>query len=74
MPEHDHARLDLAVFESIQRPPEVCRITVTVVEFRRGEGCCEADPVRLCWAYYRDDGTLITVVDSWLDQPVRERR
>ena len=34
-------------------------MTVTVVRFVRGVGCCEESPVRLVTAYYDADGSLL---------------
>jgi hypothetical protein len=50
--------------KAIGRPPEARERTVIEVEFRRGAGCCEEDPVRIVRAYYATDGTLLAERDT----------
>ena len=52
-----------AMAKAIGRPPEVRTMTVVAVTFRRGEGCCEADPVREVIAYYALDGEVLAEHD-----------
>jgi hypothetical protein len=54
-PPHYHSRVD--------RPPVVEQVTMTVVQFGRGMGCCEQSPYRIVTAYYFPDGSLLTEVD-----------
>lgn len=68
--QHMHANLDAAVKAGIDRPPDVCRVVQVIeVEFRRGEGCCDADPVRRCRAWYTLDGDLLAVADPERPEP-----
>jgi hypothetical protein len=39
------------------------QVTMTVVQFGRGMGCCEQSPYRIVTAYYFPDGSLLTEVD-----------
>lgn len=71
---HGHRWMPERIRNGIMRPPElettaVGRFTVT---FRRGEGCCDEDPVRLCtvtWEKRTPFTALeqLLVEDPWLD-------
>lgn len=43
--------------------PVVKQETVTVVQFGRGQGCCELSLVRIVTAYYSADGELLFEFD-----------
>ena len=61
---HKHRSLPASVKAGIDRPPDVVRVRQVIeVEFRRGEGCCDDDPVRACTAYYTLEGELLAVTD-----------
>lgn len=61
---HMHANLAPRIKAALDRPPDVVRVVQVIeVEFRRGEGCCDSDPVRVCRAWYTPDGTLLAVND-----------
>ena len=46
-----------------EQSPEVERIEVTRVTFKRGTGCCQESPVRMVTAYYADDGQKLAERD-----------
>lgn len=61
---HRHEWMDASTRAGIDRPPDVVRVREVIeVEFRRGEGCCDEDPVRRCTAWYSLDGYLLAVND-----------
>jgi len=66
---HAHRSLSPQVLEAMARPPTVRVEEVIVVEWRRGEGCCEADPTRFVTTVYGKDGRLIAERDSLPGRP-----
>ena len=70
--EHVH-RFQPEMARMIGRAPEAVTMSVIAVQFRRGEGCCIEDPVRMVTAYYSLEGELLAERDSMAPAPaVRE--
>lgn len=47
------------LLQAVGRAPDVRGIEVIEVRYRRGEGCCEQDPVRMVVAYFTTEGRLL---------------
>ena len=64
---HDHNR-----YSGPQHAPKVEPMVVTVVRFRRGQGCCEESLARIVTAYYSPDGELLFEDDPAPEGLMRE--